>query len=534
MDSTQTHRLCGLAVKTLAQRSGGTGSIHGRVKPRTLKLVLVADPSGVWHYGFSAKSGRLGVHAADFIFGGEAKRVCKAYKMICPSGKVCALQSITWPRTMKFPVCVHERKIVVKSRLCRKPPQPGKCGAQFVRWYFNVHMGACSWFTYSGCGGNRNNFRTAAECEARCVGGDSAISTRPDRRRQRKTDVIVQEGGKDDDSTSEDGGEPITAPARAAQDLDLDVTNSRNGKNNREAKTKADLAEEKRRRKELRRKARKERRRRKKELEKRRRASRRNHVISWRRSVQVTTPRPPVGIRRPSRKLTLLELGPNYGLVTASPSQPASWSSSASSSGRVVISTSDDQAGARGSSGRARDSRGYLEARGRGVTRYDPDRGKDRPIWLMDELLKQDEARRAERRRRRRRNRHNRRRGGDGRRTVYREGASKEPPKITITVRSYPTSSRLPPSRSSVSRGNSHSRSSSSSSRTPRYSYNQSQRPRDSPYSSASHVRPDNLADAPTSSEDTPTGGGPAKKKQYYDKIELFNILEDRKDTMKE
>ncbi|GFR67582.1 tumor necrosis factor ligand superfamily member 10 [Elysia marginata] len=59
--STVTDRLCSLAVKTLAQRSGGTGSIPGLVKPRTLKLILVADPPGVWHYGFSAKSGRLSV-----------------------------------------------------------------------------------------------------------------------------------------------------------------------------------------------------------------------------------------------------------------------------------------------------------------------------------------------------------------------------------------------------------------------------------------------------------------------------------------
>ncbi|GFR57493.1 hypothetical protein ElyMa_003458300 [Elysia marginata] len=59
--STKTYRLCDLAVKTLAQRSGGTGSNPGRVKPRTLKLVLEADPPGVWRYGFSAKSGRPGV-----------------------------------------------------------------------------------------------------------------------------------------------------------------------------------------------------------------------------------------------------------------------------------------------------------------------------------------------------------------------------------------------------------------------------------------------------------------------------------------
>ncbi|GFS06339.1 alkaline phosphatase [Elysia marginata] len=37
------------------------GSIPGRVKPRTLKLVLAADPPSVWHYGFSGKSGRPGV-----------------------------------------------------------------------------------------------------------------------------------------------------------------------------------------------------------------------------------------------------------------------------------------------------------------------------------------------------------------------------------------------------------------------------------------------------------------------------------------
>ncbi|GFR89580.1 hypothetical protein ElyMa_006128000 [Elysia marginata] len=47
--------------KTLAQRSGGAGSIPGRVRQRTLKLVLAADPSSVWHYGFSAKSGPPGV-----------------------------------------------------------------------------------------------------------------------------------------------------------------------------------------------------------------------------------------------------------------------------------------------------------------------------------------------------------------------------------------------------------------------------------------------------------------------------------------
>ncbi|GFR65425.1 hypothetical protein ElyMa_000203400 [Elysia marginata] len=46
--------------KTLAQRLGGVGSIPGRVKPKALKLILAADPPSVWHYGFSAESGRPG------------------------------------------------------------------------------------------------------------------------------------------------------------------------------------------------------------------------------------------------------------------------------------------------------------------------------------------------------------------------------------------------------------------------------------------------------------------------------------------
>ncbi|GFS07461.1 hypothetical protein ElyMa_006570400 [Elysia marginata] len=43
--------------KTLAQRSGGVGSFPSRVKPKTLKMVLVADRPCVWYYGFTAKPG---------------------------------------------------------------------------------------------------------------------------------------------------------------------------------------------------------------------------------------------------------------------------------------------------------------------------------------------------------------------------------------------------------------------------------------------------------------------------------------------
>ncbi|GFS20179.1 hypothetical protein ElyMa_003306800 [Elysia marginata] len=51
-------RLCDLAVRHSFRDQEVRGSIPGRVKPRTLKLVLAADPPGVWHYGLSAKSDR--------------------------------------------------------------------------------------------------------------------------------------------------------------------------------------------------------------------------------------------------------------------------------------------------------------------------------------------------------------------------------------------------------------------------------------------------------------------------------------------
>ncbi|GFS23145.1 hypothetical protein ElyMa_006970000 [Elysia marginata] len=79
--------LCGLAVKTLAQRSEGTGSIPGRVKPKTLKLVLVADPPGVWHYRFSAKSGRPGVKIMRLgvVYAALRTSQCGSTLLIVPS-----------------------------------------------------------------------------------------------------------------------------------------------------------------------------------------------------------------------------------------------------------------------------------------------------------------------------------------------------------------------------------------------------------------------------------------------------------------
>lgn len=49
---------------------------------------------------------------------------------------------------------------------CDYPKQTGYCFASKKRFYFNGET--CEAFTYGGCGGNRNNFKTKEECIKKC------------------------------------------------------------------------------------------------------------------------------------------------------------------------------------------------------------------------------------------------------------------------------------------------------------------------------------------------------------------------------
>merc|ERR1711860_244256 len=42
----------------------------------------------------------------------------------------------------------------------------GRCRAAITRYYFDGKR--CSKFTWGGCGGNKNNFKSNAECMAKC------------------------------------------------------------------------------------------------------------------------------------------------------------------------------------------------------------------------------------------------------------------------------------------------------------------------------------------------------------------------------
>ena len=53
--------------------------------------------------------------------------------------------------------------------VCSLPQIVGPCRAAFPRWHFNMTSQRCEQFTYGGCSGNANNFRTLKACNEKCI-----------------------------------------------------------------------------------------------------------------------------------------------------------------------------------------------------------------------------------------------------------------------------------------------------------------------------------------------------------------------------
>ncbi|XP_051792069.1 tissue factor pathway inhibitor 2 isoform X2 [Erpetoichthys calabaricus] len=55
--------------------------------------------------------------------------------------------------------------------ICIGPVDPGSCSASVTRYYYDIKLKACKEFTYSGCGGNSNNFPSIESCTSICKKG---------------------------------------------------------------------------------------------------------------------------------------------------------------------------------------------------------------------------------------------------------------------------------------------------------------------------------------------------------------------------
>ncbi|XP_030283795.1 tissue factor pathway inhibitor a [Sparus aurata] len=60
-------------------------------------------------------------------------------------------------------------ELFIFNELCALKDDPGHCKAIKDRFFFNVDTGRCELFEYGGCGGNANNFETLEACEETCV-----------------------------------------------------------------------------------------------------------------------------------------------------------------------------------------------------------------------------------------------------------------------------------------------------------------------------------------------------------------------------
>ena len=51
---------------------------------------------------------------------------------------------------------------------CTSKPETGPCWAAIPRYYFDKDRKICKQFTYGGCEGNQNNYKTEKECFKTC------------------------------------------------------------------------------------------------------------------------------------------------------------------------------------------------------------------------------------------------------------------------------------------------------------------------------------------------------------------------------
>ncbi|XP_025023387.1 tissue factor pathway inhibitor 2 isoform X2 [Python bivittatus] len=72
--------------------------------------------------------------------------------------------------------CAQETPRTGSKDICLQPPLKGPCRAIHYRWHYDRYSQTCKEFTYGGCQGNDNNFLNVTECSETCKGIKTAPS----------------------------------------------------------------------------------------------------------------------------------------------------------------------------------------------------------------------------------------------------------------------------------------------------------------------------------------------------------------------
>ncbi|KAL3267422.1 hypothetical protein HHI36_011549 [Cryptolaemus montrouzieri] len=67
--------------------------------------------------------------------------------------------------------CVENSDNIDNPEVCTLPRDVGSCKSEMDRWYFDKTKGNCEIFSFSGCDGNMNNFKTLERCQSLCLIG---------------------------------------------------------------------------------------------------------------------------------------------------------------------------------------------------------------------------------------------------------------------------------------------------------------------------------------------------------------------------
>ncbi len=59
--------------------------------------------------------------------------------------------------------------IYQRKNVCKQPVNEGWCSLHLNRFYFDYLTQMCIKFSYTGCGGNENNFFSQEECQEVCA-----------------------------------------------------------------------------------------------------------------------------------------------------------------------------------------------------------------------------------------------------------------------------------------------------------------------------------------------------------------------------
>ncbi|XP_033848760.1 papilin isoform X1 [Acipenser ruthenus] len=117
----------------------------------------------------------------EFIYGGcegnannynsreECERACAGVGADEASPNNTLLLSKRMAGPMKLEDPAQDTGLIKEYRdSCEVAPVVGPCRASMQRFFYNSTSGSCQHFIYGGCRGNDNNYRTQAECQAKC------------------------------------------------------------------------------------------------------------------------------------------------------------------------------------------------------------------------------------------------------------------------------------------------------------------------------------------------------------------------------